>query len=378
MATMANIVEKYGKGVVLFDQVDALSLALAKDRKSINTYFNLISRLSFIKGIRIILSCRTFDLKYDPILSSFENKYTVSVKELNDQQLDKVLSKLGVKRQKISNKLLTLLRTPLHLKIFCDIYNPDVDLISINTLHNLYNELYNQKILKILNDDIRKDVFKAIDIMIDKMDNSKVLTVPFALLDRNSQGGNYLLSQSIVYKYNNKIQFFHSSFFDYCYARTFLSRHDSLIKIVLSRHQGLFIRPQVKQVLAYLRDSDFFTYLKELKGFLTNRKVRFHICLLVINQLAFLQDPKDEEWLIVKQLLEKDDNFKKHFINGIQSEKWLKYLISSGYLQTLLHSGDEKIINLIIGKLRLLVNFYTKTIVDFLQRFPNIRKKFQL
>jgi hypothetical protein len=375
MATMATIVEKYGKGVVLFDQVDAISLTLAKDRKSINTYFNLISRLSFIKGIRIILSCRTFDLKYDPILSSFENKYTVSVKELNDQQLDKVFSKLGIQRQKISNKLLNLLRTPLHLKIFCNIYNSDVDLISINTLHNLYNELYNQKILKISNDDIRKDVFKALDIMIDKMDNSKVLTVPFALLDRNSQGGNYLLSQSIVYKYKNKIQFFHSTFFDYCYARTFLLRHDSLIKIVLGQHQGLFIRPQVKQVLAYLRDSDFSAYLKELRGLLTNHKVRFHIYLLVINQLAFLKDPRDEEWLIVKQLLEKDDNFKKHFINAIQSEKWLKYLISSGYLQILLQSGDEKIINLIIGKLRILINFYTNTIVNFLQRFPNIRKK---
>lgn len=375
MATMATIVEKYGEGVVLFDQLDAISLTLAKDRKIINTYFNLISRLSLIKGIRIILSCRTFDLKYDPILSSYENKYTVSVKELNDQQLDKVLSKLGIERKKISNRLLNLLRIPLHLKIFCNIYNPDVDLISINTLHNLYNELYKQKILKISNDDLQKDVFKAIDIMINKMDSSKVLTVPFSLLDRNSQGVNYLLSQSIVDEYNNKIQFFHSSFFDYCYARTFLSRHDSLIKIVLIQHQGLFIRPQVKQVLAYLRDSDFSTYLKELKGFLTNHKIRFHICLLVINQLAFLQDPKDEEWLIVKQLLEKDDNFKKHFINAIHSEKWLKHLISSGYLQTFLQSGDEKIINLIIGKLRLLVNFYTKTIVNFLQGFPNIGKK---
>lgn len=375
VATMATIVEKYGKGVVLFDQVDALSLTLAKDRKNINIYFNLISQLSLIQGIRIVLSCRTFDLKYDPILSSYENRYTVNVKELNDPQLDKVLSKLGIERQKISNRLLNLLRTPLHLKMFCNINNSDVDLISINTLHNLYNELYKQKILKISNNDLQKDVFKAIDIMIDKMDNSKVLTVPFSLLDRNSQGVNYLLSQSIVDEYNNKIQFFHSSFFDYCYARTFLSRHDSLIKIVLSQHQGLFIRSQVKQVLAYLRDSDFSAYLKELKGFLTSHKVRFHICLLVINQLAFLKDPKDEEWLIVKQLLERDDNFKKHFINAIQSEKWLEYLISSGYLQMLLQSGDEKIINIIIGKLRILINFYTKTIVNFLQRFPNSRKK---
>ena len=375
VAAMATLVEKYEKGVVIFDQIDALSFTLGKDRKSINTYFNLINQLSDIKGIRIILSCRSFDLKYDPILKSLEHKYTVDVKELSDQQVDKVLIKLGIERKKISNRLLDLLRTPLHLKIFRDIYCPDTDFNSINTLHNLYNELYNQKILNDINGDLQKDVFKALDIMIDKMDNSKVLTVPFSLLERNSQGINYLSSQSIVIRYNNKIQFFHSTFFDYCYARTFLLRHDSLIKIVLGQHQGLFIRPQVKQVLAYLRDSDFSTYLKELKGFLTNHKVRFHICLLVINQLAFLKDPRDEEWLIVKQLLEKDNNFKKHFINAIQSEKWLKYLISSGYLQMLLQPGDDKIINLIIGKLRILINFYTKMIVNFLQNFPNIRKK---
>ncbi|MCK4241698.1 MAG: ATP-binding protein, partial [Candidatus Atribacteria bacterium] len=375
VAAMATLVEKYEKGVVIFDQIDALSFTLGKDRKSINTYFNLINQLSDIKGIRIILSCRSFDLKYDPILKSLEHKYTVDVKELSDQQVDKVLIKLGIERKKISNRLLDLLRTPLHLKIFHDIYYPDTDFNSINTLHNLYNELYNQKILNDINGDLQKDVFKALDIMIDKMDTSKVLTVPFSLLERNSQGINYLSSQSIVIRYNNKIQFFHSTFFDYCYARTFLLRHDSLIKIVLDQHQGLFIRPQVKQVLAYLRDSDFSAYLKELRGLLTNHKVRFHICLLVINQLAFLKDPRDEEWLIVKQLLEKDDNFKKHFINAIQSEKWLKYLISSGYLQILLQSGDEKIINLIIGKLRILINFYTNTIVNFLQQFPNIIKK---
>jgi len=373
--TMAAIVEKYGKGVVLFDQLDAISLTMSKDRKPINAYFNLISQLSLIKGIRIILSCRTFDLKYDPLLSSFEGKYTIEVGKLNDQQINKILSELGIHSQQISKTLFSLLSVALNLKVFCEIYKPNINLTSLNTLQDLYNELWNQKILGISDDNLRKDVLKAIDVIIEKMDSAKALTVPFALLDRNSKGRNYLLSQSILYKRNNKLQFFHSSFFDYCYARTFLARHDSLIKEVLGQHQGLFIRPQVKQVLAYLRDSDFHTYLTELKGFLTNPKVRFHICLLVINQLAFLQNPKDEEWQIVKQLLEKDDNFKKHFIDGIQYEKWLKYLISSGYLQTFLQSGDEKLINLIIWKLRILINFHTKTVIDFLQKFPNIEKK---
>ena len=373
--TMAAIVEKYGKGVVLFDQLDAISLTMSKDRKPINAYFNLISQLSLIRGIRIILSCRTFDLKYDPLLSSFEGKYTIEVGKLNDQQINKILSELGIHSQQISKTLFSLLSVALNLKVFCEIYKPNINLTSLNTLQDLYNELWNQKILGISNDNLRKDVLKAIDVIIEKMDSAKALTVPFALLDRNSKGRNYLLSQSILYKHNNKLQFFHSSFFDYCYARTFLTRHDSLIKVVLGQHQGLFIRPQVKQVLAYLRDSDFHTYLTELKGFLTNPKVRFHICILVINQLAFLQNPKDEEWQIVKQLLEKDNNFKKHFIDGIQYEKWLKYLISGGYLQRFLQSDNEKLINLIIWKLSTLINANTNTVIDFLQQFPNIEKK---
>jgi len=108
--TMAAVVERYGKGVVIFDQLDALSLTMAKDRKAINAYFNLISQLSLIKGLRIILSCRTFDLKYDPVLNSFENKYTVSVGELNDQQINRVLSELDIQRERVPNTLFDLLK----------------------------------------------------------------------------------------------------------------------------------------------------------------------------------------------------------------------------------------------------------------------------
>jgi hypothetical protein len=49
--TMAAIVEKCGKGVVLFDQIDALSLSMSKNREPINMYFNLISQLSYVKEL---------------------------------------------------------------------------------------------------------------------------------------------------------------------------------------------------------------------------------------------------------------------------------------------------------------------------------------
>ncbi|GAH81250.1 unnamed protein product, partial [marine sediment metagenome] len=194
--TMAAIMERYGKGVMLFDQIDALSFSMAKNRRAMNAYFILISQLSLIKELRIILSCRTFDLKYDPVLRSFENKYTVNVEDLNDKQVNRVLSELGIQRQQIPEKLLSLLKVPLHLEAFCKIYKPHINLALLNTLQDLYNELWNQKIFGILNNSLQKDVIKAIETTVEKMDSAKALTVPFALLDRNSKGRSCLLSQS--------------------------------------------------------------------------------------------------------------------------------------------------------------------------------------
>ncbi len=50
-------------------------------------------------------------------------------------------------------------------------------------------------------------------------------------------------------------------------------------------------------------------------------------------------------------------------------------MILNGYLQAFLQSGDEKLVNLVVWKLMTLINFCTKTIIDFLQQFPNIGKK---
>jgi hypothetical protein len=297
------------------------------------------------------------------------------VKELSDQQVGEVLSKLGIQRHQIPNTLFNLLKVPLHLEVFCEIYEPHINLNTLKTLQDLYNKLWDKKINAIPSDNLQKDVLEVISIVTDKMDESKTLSVPLALLDNHSKGRAYLLSQSILCKQDNRLQFFHSSFFDYCYARIFLSKQNLLIEVILREHQGLFIRSQVKQVLAYLRDSDFSKYLAELKQFLTNPKIRFHIRLLVINQLGYLQDPTDEEWQIVKQLLEKDKNFAKHFLYGVQSEKWLNYLISNGYIQRFLQLGDEEFINFLVWKLSILINSCTETVLDFLKEFPDIVKK---
>ena len=52
-----------GPVVVLVDQIDALSLSLARDQKALDVVLEMVARLRLIPGVRILISCRAFDRK---------------------------------------------------------------------------------------------------------------------------------------------------------------------------------------------------------------------------------------------------------------------------------------------------------------------------
>ncbi len=145
--SIASVIETYGKSVILFDQIDALSQTLSKDRRVISVYINLIYQLSKMKELRIIISCRIFDLMIDPDLNNLKNKQSIEVQYLNFDDVQHVLKELGADCKLMSTILLDLLKIPLHLRIFCQIYHIELELESISSLQDLYDELWEQKIL---------------------------------------------------------------------------------------------------------------------------------------------------------------------------------------------------------------------------------------
>ena len=171
---------------------------------------------------------------------------------------------------------------------------------SLNELQELYDDLWEHHVLSAEDPNL---VIKAIKRIIQTMDESQSLSVPFTLLDDNDGARKYLLAQSLLLSQEEKLQFFHPSFFDYGYAKLFTSRHDSLYSVVSERHQGIFIRSQVKQVLIYLRRKNFSWYLRELQEFFNSSNIRFHIRLLVINLLAYQEEPTDEGDVINELML---------------------------------------------------------------------------
>jgi len=58
--------------IVVLDQLDALSLALSRDQATLDVMLSTLVRLRDLDGVRIIASCRTFDLNNDPRLSTIK------------------------------------------------------------------------------------------------------------------------------------------------------------------------------------------------------------------------------------------------------------------------------------------------------------------
>lgn len=145
-----EILKEQKVGVLLIDQIDALSQALSSDLKPLRFYDNLIQRFSGYPKIRIIISTRIYDLNYDPIIANYKGKKSFIVKPLNRAQLFEVLSNYGIKKGKqFTDAFLDLISTPLHLDVFLKVYGKGLNLNEIKTLQDLYSELWKQKILEV-------------------------------------------------------------------------------------------------------------------------------------------------------------------------------------------------------------------------------------
>ena len=57
-----------------------------------------------------------------------------------------------------------------------------------------------------------------------------------------------------------RVSFFHASFFDYAFARGFVSRGQNLVDWLATDGQDLFRRSQVRQVLEFLREDGANVY----------------------------------------------------------------------------------------------------------------------
>lgn len=360
--------------VLLVDQIDALSQSLSSDRRPINTYHRMIQRLSCIENIRIVISCRIYDLAYDPLLKEYKSKKIVKTSLLSFDDVEKVISFLDKKLPDQSEMIKKFLRIPLHLQLYTKLTCPE-KMGEIITLQTLYDEIWTEFILTKPN--VNNISTERLILLIEKIANSMYESQQLFVNGKTYESQflneiNYLSSEGVIsLSDDRKIQFIHQSFFDYAYARTFIESGKKIIDSLLGKHQGLFVRSRIKQVFTYLREFDTEKYIQELDIIMFG-DYRFHLKLMLLNNLGFYPDPKKQEQDWVQNRLITDDFLFKLFIESIYTIEWFRFLLDKIGVLQYFENNNREIISNVYNICWRLIATSTEEIISFINLIKDI------
>lgn len=332
--------------VVLIDQIDALSQSLSARREYLETFTCLVLLLSSIPAVRIVISCRTYDLQNDHEFSFYRQQRKFQVGKMNEEEVKSIVQRLSAEVPKLPADLLELLKTPLHLNVFCQIYRPDLPFERIKVLRDLYEEFWFQKVIeintpaeKLVNPEkIASLIFKLACAMYDRQN----LAVA-ANLFRTGYSSElvYLKSAGIIFESREGLVFFHQTFYDFAFAKQFVESGIPVEKYLLDNGQNLHIRSCLKMMVEFLRESDPQEYLRVLRTILTSPDFYFHIKSLLLSLLGFVKTPTGEEMQLAHDLVFPEPSLFKAFISSVKSREWLLFLLDKKQPQQLIKADPE-------------------------------------
>ncbi|MBV6647023.1 MAG: ATP-binding protein [Cyclobacteriaceae bacterium] len=317
--------------VILIDQIDALSQSMSAKREYLDAFQSIINSLASISGVRIIISIRTYDLNYDADLRYYTNQKSIKVGLLDPLDVQKILVQKEIDQQQINPKLLELIRIPHHLNVLCKVSTGNQTLHGIQTLHDLYNELWYQKITQYTQGLACRE---AIYEIASQMHNTQSINLSkFKIDEKHFIATEYLKSNALLVESKDELQFFHQTFFDYCFAKQFVERQQSVESYILNNHQGLYIRASLKMIMSFLRDQDLLIYTKTLVRILKEPKFRHHVKVLLITEMGFREDPNELEKDFVSKNILFNNKWKDIFIESINTSAWLEFVNQKGELE---------------------------------------------
>jgi hypothetical protein len=359
------------KVIILIDQLDAVSESLLTDRSIANFYYDWIHKLLKNLNVQVVVTCRDYDLQKDDLLGKFnQGRNVVPVKALQASEITQILALLEIDYNSLKPALQKLLATPLHLDIFCCIAG-NMDKIhwqDIQSINNLYDKLWEQRIETLKGGLSEKAKVVLYRLAQDFFKNQKLVGSEKKYRNVNNLTIKALETNNLLIINDKNIQFFHQTFFDYVFARSFVEDDKNRLTQVLrdKSKQNLFVRSAVRYVLAYLRDYDKHLYCEEIETFLSqSEQFRFHLQILAIEQLARLVDPNDDELKLVEKWILPNNVFKGVFSEYVNNVAWFR-LLEDYFLNQL--KVDSKNIGILYDVLPRVVKLDSDLVFDFIEK----------
>ena len=294
--------------VLVIDQLDALSVVSARQQWAWEALYELLDEARKYTEMRVLFACRSFDLEQDARLRRLaddpERVERIRVEALAEGTIRNAIAASGISSTALTDEQLEILSTPLHLYLFLEASPSEA--VNFGAPGDLFDAFWRRKARAVMGRLSGPQSLweSAIAAVCKELSDRESLVAPEHALDDQRLTLEMMASEGVLTVRDGEVRFFHESFFDYCFGRTFFATENDrdLVEWLSHDQQALFRRSQVRQVLAFLRrDShDRRRYLRTLAGLLTDPRVRFHIKKLVLDWLRSLNDPTPEEWTSVE------------------------------------------------------------------------------
>ncbi len=364
-AICLNFLANNKQGVLVIDQLDALRWTTAHSRNSLDVCKDLVKEIlstyNINSQLKVILSCRTFDLENDQEIknwlsdkqASYVNHKKIEVTGLSEQTIKDVLKDFGIKYNALSNRQKSILASPLHLSLLACIHEglKVSDFQSGTGLMKLFWKNKRQQIER--SGILAPDINAALDKLVDYTEKEGRISCPERLLHDNQIVKTELHTHGIIRTDNGKILFCHQSYLDFLVADRLISNifdnnNDILQWLGTKEKQSLFRREQLRQVLQLLQDESpdmFFDNVKKLLG----SDIRFHLKHLVLEFIGQLETPSQALFNYLLDL-QNDDFWSEHIKQTVFSGNpvYAKMLIKEGIAALWLNSGEQKKQNYVI------------------------------
>lgn len=323
--------------VLVIDQLDAISLMSGRLPNSYDAVADLIDEAMAL-DIRVIVVCRLFDFENDHRIRKINGEWKaqhVTVGDLSDDAVADAVTEMGGDIARLTAKQRELLKLPLHLVLFKEIIDQP-DAYSFTTPISLFNAFWDRKRKFCKKDHPELRFNDTLELIAKTMSNKQVLSIAKGELDCHDHinDAEILASENLLVIDNQRVSFFHEAFFDYVFARQWLSDEQNLVEFLCSQEQGLFRRAQVRQILEMLlAEEDFERFYEEIEELLLEKKIRFHIKEIAIIIFGNIGSPNDEDFDLALRINKKEPEIGQHLWRKLIRSNWFKLLYEKGVIQ---------------------------------------------
>ena len=359
---------------VIIDQLDRLASTANSDDEMLNDVVDIINQIKDIPQAYLLIVSRKFEIKNDLILSKIKIDKTIEMQLLSEEQVNQVLQPL-IQRElsDLSPSMQILLREPITLTTYARLIS-DGNVDSSESFSNLY-QLYSRKWERDIASGSQgippyQDQKDLIFQLIVEMNNRRSYEAPVRLLDDYREIARYLQSIHFIQVDSGRVSFNHQTLFSYCYARWFIESGKDLYQEITKGCQDFYQRPKVRQVLEFLRIEDRSAYFNQLVQLLfTDRPIRTHLRVLIIQQLGTQTDPFDPEKNLVSTLMQ-DELDRRIFFQAISNNsKW--FIFVQPFVRQLIDSELEPDHIIALSYLRSFTDQHIDEVVTLFQESIN-------